>query len=317
MAKIKQMKPLSIFFLTIFTAVLIIYTIPATRQKAIQPLSYSECNTPLQYKIGSIDQRFGLSQDEASNDIKTTADLWSTAEGKKLFVYSPEATLTINFVYDRRQALDTQISQLDTKLNENSMTLKQQINDYQAQVLSFEQRLAEFKKVVNKYNHEGGAPPAVYDELNKQSSQLQAEGDALNARARQLNLSANDYNAGVSILNQDINQLNVALAKKPEEGIYDSRNNTLTIYFANNRQELLHTLAHEFGHSLGMDHVSDTNAIMYPYTTSSLVVTPDDLQQLNYVCRDQSSFVHWTVEFDRWFAAQLQSFEQTFSNGMK
>ncbi len=306
------MKPLLIFLLGITIFGITVYTVPTYHQKAVQILSYSQCDTPLQYKLGVIDQRFGLNKNGALNDIAIATDIWSTAEGKKLFVYSQNANLTVNFMYDQRQALDTAISQLNTTLTQNNITLQQQIDDYQTQVASFKQRVAAFRNTVNKYNQEGGAPPSVYNNLIAEQNQLKAQGDALNAKAQQLNLSTHDYNTGVAALNQDINQFNSALTKKPEEGIYNGGNNTITIYFANNHQELLHTLAHEFGHSLGMEHVNNAIAIMYSYTTNSVMVTSEDRQQLNYVCREQSAFIHWVDEFDRWLVPHIQSFKQNF-----
>ncbi len=235
---------------------LIIYSVPAYRQKAIKVFSYSVCDNPMPYKIGLIDARFGLSQDEALTDAEAATDIWSTAEGKSLFAYSPKAKLTVNFIYDQRQALDSQINQLNSSLNQKNSSLQQQIVDYKAQVASFEQRLSAFNAKVEMYNKQGGAPHDVYESLIKEQKALQAEGDTLNAKARELNLSTNDYNAGVSELNQDVNQFNNALAQKPEEGLYDGGNNSITIYFASNHDELVHTLAHEFGHALGMDHVA-------------------------------------------------------------
>ena len=296
-----------VFLFGVLAAAIIIYSIPSYRQGFIKILSFSECDSPLPYKLGSIDQRFGLTTADVENDITQATDIWNKEEGKQLFTDSQNAQLTINFVYDQRQALDTAINQLNSKLKQNSDTLQQQVEEYKSQVISFKQRLADFENTVNKYNQEGGAPPDVYDQLIKQQNELKAEGEQLNARARQLNLSTDDYNSNVSVLNQDISQFNTALSQKPEEGLYDGNNNTITIYFANNQDELIHTLAHELGHSLGMVHVNDKTAIMYPYTTNSLTVSPDDRLQLDYVCREQSAIIHWAQVFDYWLYNQIQT----------
>ncbi len=308
------MKALLIFVFGIGIVSLMIYALPAYRQKAIQLLSYSECDTPLPYKIGTIDSRFNLSKDEVRSDIREATDIWSNAERKELFAYSSTADLTVNFVYDNRQALNTQINQLNSKLQQNNTTLQQQVDDYKVQVSAFNQKITSFKATVEKYNSEGGAPPEIYSELIKEQNELKSEADALNARAKELKLSTNDYNANVSVLNQDINQFNTALAQKPEEGLYNGKDNTITIYFATNQQEFLHTLAHEFGHSLGMEHVTDRNGIMYPYVSNSLEVTQDDMQQLSFVCREQSVIVHYSQKFDSWFLKEIQSLQQNFSH---
>lgn len=302
------MKGFLLFVFGLLCLILIIYLVPSWQKNVSQLLSYSQCDSPMGYKIGSIDARFGLSSNDALTDIQEATSIWSDAYHKNLFAFSNDANLTVNFVYDKRQELDTKITSLSTQLQQNNEQLQQQIASYKADVTAFEKRLKALNETINKYNSEGGAPQAVYADLVKQQNQLKAEGDALNARARELNLSTNDYNASVANLNQDVTQFNAALAQKPEEGLFEYNNgvNTITIYFASNRQELLHTLAHEFGHALGMMHVQNPEAIMYPYTTSVLAVSPDDESQLRSVCQKQSLFIHWFYVLQAWLALNLQ-----------
>ena len=287
-------------FLIILIGGVIIYEVPSYRQSVINVFSYSQCNEPLPYSIGSVDARFNLSPSDVQADVQTATDIWSTAEGKQLFIMSPKAQLTVNFVYDQRQSLDTNITQLKGQLTGSDKSLQQQIADFRTQVSLYEQKLATLNATVQKYNDQGGAPQDVYNRLIQQQNELNAEGQALNQRASQLNLSTSDYNANVDTLNHEVDQFNTALSQKPEEGLFDGNSNTITIYFASNHQELIHTLSHEFGHSLGMAHVQDANSIMYPYTNASLIPSREDIQQLTYVCRTQSVFPHWELLFENW-----------------
>lgn len=266
----------------------------------IKSLSYSECDTPISYKLGILDPKFGLRQSTAISDIQDATDIWSKFYKKPLFINSPTAVLTINFVYDERSALNTQIDQLQNQLGKKNTTLQQQIDAYETDAAAFEQKLASFNAQVKQANRSGGASLELYNSLIAQQSALNQEGNSLNARAKQLNLSARDYNSNVQNLNQNINQFNQSLVQKPEEGLYNGGNNTITIYFANNKQELIHTLAHELGHALGMLHNDDPLAIMYPYTTSSLSVTAQDKQLLDYICRDQPLPLLWLRKFSTW-----------------
>lgn len=283
-------------FLTLITLVILI----TGGIVYINTLSFSECDTPISYKLGILDPKFGLKQTTAMSDIQDAADIWSKYYKKPLFINSSTAILTINFVYDERSALNTQIDQLQNQLGKKNTTLQQQISSYESDAAAFEKKLASFNAQVNQVNRSGGASPELYNSLIAQQSALNQEGNSLNVRAKQLNLSARDYNSNVQNLNQNINQFNQAIVQKPEEGLYNGGNNTITIYFANNRQELVHTLAHELGHALGMLHNDDPLAIMYPYTTSSLSVTAQDKQLLDYVCRDQPLPVLWLRKFSTW-----------------
>lgn len=278
-------------------------------------LSYNACATPLPYAIGSIDARFGLTRANILSDIQQATTIWNTAEGKTLFVYSPSTVLRVNFVYDQRQALNSQIQQLNTNLGAANTTLQQKIDAFKAQEIAFEQKLAVFNAQVNTYNSQGGAPPDVYKSLIQQQNALNSEAQTLNVTARQLNLSTHEYNVGVSNLNQDINQFNTELTQKPEEGLYNPQDNTITIYLTNSTRELIHTLAHEFGHALGMAHVAGATSIMYPQTSNTLTPTSNDLKALAYVCRPQSLLIHEAMVFDEWMFTHIQNLQQTFVKG--
>jgi hypothetical protein len=294
------MKALAFIILTALVMSVVIFTVPQFRLEAIKTLSYSKCDTPIPYKLGLLDPKFSLSQASMVSATQNAADIWNKTYGKPLFIDSPTAALTVNFIYDQRSALYTHIDQLQNQLNQKNTTLQQQINSYESDLAAFEQKLANFIAQVAQVNQSGGATPDVYKKLIAQKNELSVEGDSLNAWARQFNLAAHDFNSEVQSLNQSVSQFNQAVAQKPEEGLYDGNDNTITIYFVNNHQELIHTLAHEFGHALEMQHTNDPQSIMYPYTTSFLSVTPQDRQQLDDVCREQLLPNLWLQEFVGW-----------------
>lgn len=278
------------FFVTIsfcLIIILIIYTIPEYRQGFIKLLSYSECDTPIVYKLGSIDVRFGLSKNDVLQDISQSVGLWNNTEGKLLFAYSNSADLTVNFIYDQRQELTNSINSLNKSLSQSNNTIKEQIINYQDQLSMYKQQINSFNNTINEYNNRGGAPADVYQKLKDEENQLKLEGERLNSWAKQLNLSTYNYNSNVNTLNQEVDQFNADLLKKPEEGLFNGGNSTITIYFSNNHDELIHTLAHEFGHALGMVHTGDSSGIMYPYTTSNLNISAQDKNQLDYICRQK------------------------------
>lgn len=251
---------------------------------------YSTCDTPLAYKIGKIDKRFNLSEEEFKKYIQEAGDIWSEASGKKLFVYDPEGPLTISLEYDERQSLNSQISQLDTKLDEQNKALEPKIAAYEQRVAVFKQKAAALNQEIDNWNTKGGAPADVYQGLIERQKVLQEESRQLHATAAELGQSTDEYNTEVQALSQTVDTYNEALKSKPEEGIYiqDKDGRRIIIYFYNTPDELVHTLAHEFGHALGIDHVPDTKAIMYTRTNNAVTPTNDDLVELQEVCRKKS-----------------------------
>ncbi len=83
---------------------------------------------------------------------------------------------------------------------------------------------------------------------------------------------------------------------KPEEGLYEQEGSKrkISIYIDIDQDEFLHTLTHEFGHALGLDHDKDTKAIMYFQTTTNLTPSASDIAHLADTCR-RRTFIEETI----------------------
>ncbi len=253
-------------------------------------LTYSFCDQPIHYRVDSVDPKFGLSRDEFMTDINQAAQIWNNAIDKDLFVYDPKGDLSVNLIYDERQSLTSQINQLENKVQSDRQALNPQVSEYKRLSLDFRQKLINLNSQIEYWNRLGGAPPDEYAKITLQQQDLQKEADSLNAMAQSLDISADAYNAEVKQLNQTINTFNNTLEERPEEGIFKGPENRIEIYFNISKPELIHTIAHELGHALGLDHVSNPAAIMYPKTSQKIKLTEADILVLEDVCRRYNIF---------------------------
>lgn len=253
-------------------------------------LYQSPCDYPIGYRIGSIDPKFNLTEKEFADDIKTAADLWNRAISKPLFSLDPEGTLTINLIYDERQFLKGKVNELNGQVQNKQNSLDPQIADYKRRAADYEARLNNFNTEVDYWNKKGGAPKDVYDKLIQEQTTFDSDRRALQATAQFLNQSTEQYNTDVRQLDQAINTFNTTLQDKPEEGLYtyDNGIETIDIYFNDSQSELVHTLAHELGHALRIQHNPNAASIMYPQTSQTTTLSENDQSDLSAVCQKKN-----------------------------
>lgn len=251
-------------------------------------LAVSLCDKPIAYKIGEVDDRFELSREEFTARTQVASQMWNQAYGKPLFIQDPQAELTVNLVYDDRQSLNNQITDLQTQVKSELSDLKERVEDYKQRSAAFDQKIQQFKEEVNYWNQQGGAPQEEYEKIIQKQADLRAEAESLNQEARELNQDQKQHNTQIDQLNNTIDTYNDAIAQKPEEGLYDGPRQRIEIYFNINDDELTHTLAHEFGHALSIEHNSNPKSIMYSFSSKTTQLSAEDLRSLAQVCRPRN-----------------------------
>lgn len=252
----------------------------------------SPCDNPIRYKIDVIDPRFNLTREDFIESIADAEKIWNKAYGKSLFIFHPKGKLSISLVFDERQQLTNQISNLDTELLQKKTAIQPKIEEYDRRLSDFNKKVTELNQEIDYWNSHGGTSLSDFQKLKDKQNLLQDEAKTLQEMAASLNRSTSDYNKKIGELNQTIDTFNEQLKYRPEEGLYsvDGSDQKIEIYFNISHQELVHTLAHEMGHALGMIHINNAISIMYPRTTQVINLSNDDIFALNKICRKKSIF---------------------------
>jgi Matrixin len=176
-------------------------------------------------------------------------------------------------------------------------------------VREYERKLSEYNTRVSSYNDQGGAPAAVFDDLERTRADLDRESQALNESADELNALADEVNAAnakstelVESYNQAVEVYNKQYGYEKEFTQGDFDGSKINIYKFSDTNELVTVLVHEFGHALGIGHVDDASSVMYYLlgdTNDSLLLSQADKDAFQAQCGTGTELPHKVRAFIR------------------
>lgn len=261
-------------------------------------------DSPLLYRIADLDPRLSISKQKMIEISQEAAAIWEQGTGKRYFVYDPKATFTVNLVFDQRQVRSMkrtenlknleQEKQLWLDENQKLLKLKQDSQQLHTQLelqkIKYQAQLNAYASAQNKY-------------LNKSNTKnlnlLQERTKLLNQQRDVLRILINDHDRNhqqIQVKTDELKQLHEQLTQSVDrfnqnfapqlvhKGQFKGKQ--IFIYEFSSIDDLRLTLAHEFGHALGLKHTHNPKSLMYPrikeQDPKNFQLTATDLALLNH-----------------------------------
>jgi predicted Zn-dependent protease len=264
------------------------------------------CTSPVGYKIGTVDERFGLARATVEKEVETAVHTWEDAAGRDLFYPSATGPLTINLIYDERQANTIHIGYTRMEI-ENTKEAAEEVKRvydqekelytgdvalYEQDAKRYNERNILYNKKVEDFNAKGGASRIEYDAMMSELESLKSEASSLEARRltlvdqmNRINERVRRYNELVSYANTLIKKSNAVAAKKITEGRYSPATLSIDIYQYSDMLKLKRVILHELGHALGLLHTDTMESIMYAFNSGTTVtLSNEDIRDLKKIC---------------------------------
>jgi len=253
-------------------------------QQIRNDLSKPPAEREVYYRIGTIDPRFNLSESEAKDLVRDAARVWEEPLGHRFFFYQPNASFTINFIYDQRQQTTNERQQAQRVLDDGqgrnqaakdgfqqkNSELADEYRRHNEELAALNERINQHQHMVALINARGGATPMEAqamqmesDQINHDVAEFNQKGTNLDVEQVNLRHQGEIIQSQVDDYNQQAHNFNQKFVGHPfEAGLY--KGDAINIYEFDNKDELRLILAHELGHSLGLKHSRDPHALMYP-----------------------------------------------------
>lgn len=267
------------------------------------------CASPITYRLGDIDERFGLTHKHILAALRRAEAAWEDPAGRDLFRYEETGEVAINFVYDARQATAQQNFRRKTDIARASSSADEFKQRHDAVTADYERarreyavaesdhdaRVVQHNREVAQLDARGGASRSQLDSLQMRAAELESSAAALekkrlavNALADRANSLSRRFNELAVEVRENVDAYNQGAGHEFKQGRYveSGGKQHIDVFEFVGANDLVHLLAHELGHALGLGHDGDEDSIMYGLnSTEAVTLTAGDLDALRRKCR--------------------------------
>lgn len=260
---------------------------------------------PLRYRIADLDPRLNITQQQMIELSQQAAAIWAKDTGQNYFVYDPEANFVIHLVFDQRQVRSMKrsenLNQLEQEQqhwldqNQQLQHLKQSVarskTQLELQKIDYQNNQQKYQQAVQNLKASTKNQKQIA-RLEQQQHTLQQQSVDLETKIAEHNQLVQQFNRQTEQSKQLHQQLTESVAAfnqtfKPQvlhKGQFHGQQ--IFIYEFSSMDDLRLTLAHEFGHALGLKHTQDPKSLMYPrikeQNAKDFQLTDTDLELLGF-----------------------------------
>ena len=298
-----------VFIIALLSAINMLFITPAGINRAMpmilnhqaeSKMQQELCQTPVLWRIGSLDPAFNLTAEQAEQLAHDAAQLWNKALNREIFRYDSLDGFAINFQHDEHQQRLLQQALQKSRLYQTSKrsdirdeTLQQQQQRLMQRSMAYQQEKNQLDSdraaLEMHYRNAGQQDQFAYQQqqasLQQRQQRLAYEKTALDQQYDQL-AREKDYRNSVKQQRDSTapSQKNGAALEFGEMKFEDGQRN-MTIQAYQTNADLTLTIAHQFGHALGLGHNNNMASVMTEmFNPANTELSSTDIRYLKDQC---------------------------------
>lgn len=298
-----------VFIVALLSAINMLFITPAginrampmiLNQTADSRMQRELCQTPVLWRIGSLDPAFDLTAEQAEQVAHEAAQLWNTALNREIFRYDSLDGFAIDFEHNGHQQRLLQQALQKSRLYQTSKrsdirdeTLQQQQQRLMQRSMAYQQEKnqldSDMAALEMHFRNAGQQDQFAYQQqqasLKQRQQQLAYEKTALEQQYDQL-AREKDYR-------NSMKQQQSTITPKQQSGAelefgemeFEDGQRSMTILAYHNSADLRQTIAHQFGHALGLGHNTNKASVMADmFNPANTDLSSTDIRYLKDQC---------------------------------
>lgn len=272
------------------------------------------CDESRTYRVGEIDSRFNITENQVKNVMEEVEEVWFEAFGKELLTYRENGQISIDFIYSEQQKLFEEERSTSNRIQGKDQQFSTQKRKYERISRQYEENLEQYKIMLGKFNDMVDSHNTLIaglrgqklspeqqqkikeneEKINSFKSRLDQKQSEVETLRKRVNTQADELNRLNAQRNELVSEYNSQFGepKKFDQGRYvrEGSNERIYVYQFSDIQSLKAVLAHEAGHALGLNHVDNPSSVMYELMSEQNIrdikLSNEDIEALRERCTE-------------------------------